>query len=113
MSPFTRINGSALLTFGAERSMRSPLWPVRKSWAIGMALLTLQKIHATPQFRQSSQVKISRRQVKSIILGCQLLGRFDGPLRLYFRWLARGLPLMQRDPLELYQGVSAWNDIPL
>lgn len=82
-------------------------------WAIGMALLTLQKIHATPQFRQSSQVKISRRQVKSIILGCQLLGQFDGPLRLYFRWLARGLPLMQRDPLEIYQSVSAWNDIPL
>ena len=82
-------------------------------WAIGMALLTLQKIHATPEFRQSSQVKISRRQVKGIILGCQLLGRFDGPLRFYFRWLARGLPLQQRDPQELYQRVSAWQAIPL
>ena len=82
-------------------------------WAIGMALLTLQKIHATPEFRQSSQVKISRRQVKGIILGCRLLGRFDGPLRLYFRWLARGLPFQQRDPLELYQRVSAWQAIPL
>lgn len=78
-------------------------------WAIGMALLTLRRIHTTPDFRHSSQVKISRRQVKGVIVWSKILGRFDAPLELYFRWLGRGLPLQQRDVLELYRRVSAWN----
>ena len=81
-------------------------------WAIGMALLTLRRIHTTSDFRHSSQVKISRRQVKGVIVWSKILGRFDSPLQLYFRWLGRGLPVRQRDVLELYHRVSAWNKNP-
>ena len=81
-------------------------------WAIGMALLTLRRIHTIPDFRHSSQVKISRHQVKSVIVWSKILGRFDTPLELYFRWLGRGLPVRQRDVLELYRRVSAWNRNP-
>lgn len=82
-------------------------------WAIGIALLTLRRIHTTPDFRHSSQVKISRRQVKGVIVWSKILGRFDTPLELYFHWLGRGLPRQQRDVLELYRHVSAWNRDPL
>lgn len=78
-------------------------------WAIGMALLTLRRIHAASDFHHSSQVKISRNQVKGVIVWSRILGRFDTPLQLYFRWLGRGLPMRQRDVLELYRRVSAWN----
>jgi farnesyl-diphosphate farnesyltransferase len=61
-------------------------------WAIGMAVLTLRKIHGNPYFSDSSQVKITRRAVKATILVSRLSRRHDALLRSVF-WLAGlGLP---------------------
>ena len=61
-------------------------------WAIGMAILTLRKIHKHPHFTQSQQVKISRRSVKAVIAVSNLLVRQDTSLRLAFTALAKTLP---------------------
>ncbi len=77
-------------------------------WAIGMAILTLQRAHAHSLCSEAAPVKISRRQVKGVILSCRLAGWSNVLLRAYFRWLGRGLPITHRDVDELHQRVSAW-----
>lgn len=61
-------------------------------WAIGMAVLTLRRIHANLVFRTGEEVKISRRSVKSTVLISTLIARNDTLLRLAFAALMRGLP---------------------
>lgn len=61
-------------------------------WALGMALLTLQKIHAHLDFIESSQVKITRRAVKSTIVTSRLARGHDSLLRAIFYLTGRGLP---------------------
>lgn len=61
-------------------------------WALGMAVLTLRKIHAHLDFQNGQTVKISRRSVKSTILVTNLLTRSDRGLALLFYLLTRGLP---------------------
>lgn len=61
-------------------------------WSIGMALLTLRKLHARPEFRSGQEVKISRRSVRATVLASRLCAGNDAALRLLFRMAARGLP---------------------
>jgi farnesyl-diphosphate farnesyltransferase len=61
-------------------------------WALGMALLTLRRIHAQPNFRDSAQVKISRRSVRAVMWTCYFATGHDRVLRGLFNTLARGLP---------------------
>lgn len=61
-------------------------------WAIGMALLTLQKIHANPGFSAGHQVKISRNSVKITIFVSNLAVRYNKLLNLLFKIAAKGLP---------------------
>ena len=61
-------------------------------WALGMAVLTLRRIHATPGFRSGREVKISRRSVRTVMTVGSLAARWDPALGLLFRALARGLP---------------------
>ncbi|RMH11927.1 MAG: squalene/phytoene synthase family protein [Gemmatimonadetes bacterium] len=61
-------------------------------WALGMAVLTLRRIHARPGFRSGAEVKISRRQVKATVALSRLFARRDGALRALFRAAARSLP---------------------
>ena len=61
-------------------------------WALGMAVLTLRRIHATPAFRSGRQVKISRRSVRTVTVVTSSLVRSNLALRLLFRALTRGLP---------------------
>lgn len=77
-------------------------------WAIAMALLTLQRIMATPGFTSGLQVKIRRGQVHTLILMCRLLGKQDRLLRCYFSWLGRWLPKEARDPHVVWRTVSCW-----
>ncbi|MFC3912798.1 squalene/phytoene synthase family protein [Pseudaeromonas sharmana] len=78
--------------------------------AIAMAFATLQRIHAQPDFRAASEVKITRRQVRRIVLACRLLGYSNTLLRRYFsRWQMK-LPLQQRDPATLWHEVSHWQN---
>jgi farnesyl-diphosphate farnesyltransferase len=61
-------------------------------WALGMAVLTLRKIAAHPDFSASAQVKISRRSVKATILASRLARRHDFLLKLLFNLASVGLP---------------------
>ena len=61
-------------------------------WAIGMALLTLRRIHANRAFRSGNEVKISRRSVKVVIGASRVAVRHDALLKVLFRLAASGLP---------------------
>ena len=61
-------------------------------WPLGMAVLTLRRIHATPGFRSGQDVKISRRSVRAVTTVTSLLVRSNVALELLFSALTRGLP---------------------
>ncbi|MBN2700422.1 MAG: phytoene/squalene synthase family protein [Methylothermaceae bacterium] len=61
-------------------------------WALGMAVLTLRKIHHDPYFSRSDAVKITRRSVKTTILTTRMCHRHDALLRWLFNLASRGLP---------------------
>lgn len=61
-------------------------------WAIGMALLTLRRIHKTPGFRSGQEVKISRRSVALTMAVSNLSIRSDRFIKFLFKQLARSLP---------------------
>ena len=60
--------------------------------ALGMAVLTLRRIHAHPAFVDSREVKISRRSVRATIVVTNALARSDLAVRLLFDALTRRLP---------------------
>jgi 4,4'-diapophytoene synthase len=62
-------------------------------WAIGLAVLTLRKIHRHPTFRSAGEVKVSRRTVKATVLTTNLTLMSNRALRLMFDRAADGLPL--------------------
>ena len=61
-------------------------------WALGMAVLTLRRIYATPQFKDGDEVKISRRSVWAVATVTSFLVRSDRSLRFLFNLLTRRLP---------------------
>lgn len=61
-------------------------------WAIGMAVLTLNKINRKRDFTAGSQVKISRRSVKATVLISNLLAGQNWALQKVFATAAAGLP---------------------
>lgn len=61
-------------------------------WAIGLAVLTLRKIHRNPEFTDSSQVKVSRRSVKATVVSTNLTMMSNRALRMIFDTAADGLP---------------------
>jgi len=77
-------------------------------WAIGMARLTLRKLAGQADYRQASAVKISRRDVRRVVICCRLAGRFDGLTRGLFAWWGRGLPCRRRDAAALQHRTSRW-----
>ncbi len=64
-------------------------------WSLGMAVLTLRRIYATPTFRSGGEVRISRNAVKAVIVSTSALARFDPALKLLFAVLGRGLPRVE------------------
>ena len=62
-------------------------------WALGMAVLTLRRIHATPDFRSGQEVKISRSSVRAVTTLGSLVARWNSALGMLFEALARGLPV--------------------
>ena len=62
-------------------------------WEIGLAVLTLRKIHRNPEFTDSSQVKVSRRSVKATVVSTNLTLMSNRALRMIFDRAADGLPL--------------------
>ena len=62
-------------------------------WAVGLAVLTLRKIHKNPGFTSGSQVKITRSSVTMTRILTDLSRSNDWMLRRLFGIAARGLPL--------------------
>ena len=62
-------------------------------WALGMAVLTLRRIHTSPGFSSGAQVKISRRAVAATIRITDLCVSRDWALRALFDAFTRRLPL--------------------
>ena len=61
-------------------------------WAIGMAALTLRKIHKHKDFTDGSQVKISRQSVRITVFASRSAAKNDRLLRWLFRLASAGLP---------------------
>jgi len=59
--------------------------------ALGMAVLTIRKIHANPAFINGNDVKISRRSVRSIMFITNLLAGSNTGLKILFAILMRDL----------------------
>jgi farnesyl-diphosphate farnesyltransferase len=62
-------------------------------WAIGLAVLTLRRIDAQPDFTRGAQVKVSHSAVLLTRLCTSAAVRNDRLLRRLFEYAARGLPL--------------------
>jgi farnesyl-diphosphate farnesyltransferase len=62
-------------------------------WAVGLAVLTLQKINRNPRFTAGVQVKVSRRAVAVTRISTDFANRNDWMLRRLFARAAHGLPL--------------------
>lgn len=62
-------------------------------WAIGLAVLTLRRISANPQFTSGPQVKVSHSAVFMTRRSTSLVVRNDRLLRYLFERAGRGLPL--------------------
>jgi farnesyl-diphosphate farnesyltransferase len=61
-------------------------------WAIGMAILTLNKINQHRDFSEGTQVKITRRSVKATIVTTSLFARYNWVLDLLFKIASKNLP---------------------
>ncbi len=61
-------------------------------WSLGMALLTLRRVYLTPAFRSGQEVKISRREVRAVVLTASASARWDSALKILFFCLSRSLP---------------------
>jgi farnesyl-diphosphate farnesyltransferase len=66
-------------------------------WAIGLAILTLRKLHQHRDFSASQQVKVSRRSVKATILLTSIAASHDKILTFLFNLAAKNVPFI---PLE-------------
>ncbi len=62
-------------------------------WALGLAVLTLRKIHHNPDFLAGRQVKVSRRTVRATVITTSLAARGDWILSRLFDQSAATLPL--------------------
>ena len=61
-------------------------------WALGMAVLTLNKINRRRNFNDGAQVKISRRAVKITVVSTSLFAGNNWILRQLFQLTSRNLP---------------------
>jgi farnesyl-diphosphate farnesyltransferase len=73
-------------------------------WAIGLAVLTLRKIDAQPDFTRGAQVKVSHGAVLLVRLFTGAAAGNDRLLRRMFEQAARGLPLAA--PLAVRRAAS-------
>ena len=64
-------------------------------WALGMAVLTLRKIHHSSEFTSAREVKISRNTVKATIAATNVATEHDWLLRRLFEMAAHGLPTVE------------------
>lgn len=69
-------------------------------WALGLAVLTLRKIHHNAAFLAGEQVKVSRPTVRATVVATSLAVRGDWLLTRLFQRSAAVLPLARLSPLR-------------
>jgi farnesyl-diphosphate farnesyltransferase len=79
-------------------------------WAIGMAVLTLKKIHGNPGYSSGNEVKISRRAVKATVFACGIAQHSNRALEILFNMASRGLPLASENEYCPPQGARLASD---
>jgi len=67
-------------------------------WSLGLAVLSLRRIHRTPGYSSAAEVKLSRRTLRSMIMVCNLSVSADPVLRFLFNRATAGLPDGDRAP---------------
>ena len=80
-------------------------------WAIGMATVTLKKIHRNPGYHDGDQVKITRRQVGTVVHSVNAINFSNQLVNAWFRLTSNGLPdcadASACDPHKLQQLIAA------
>ena len=66
-------------------------------WAIGLAVLTLKKVWYYKTFSTGTDVKVSRRTVRAVVLATRLANRSDALLNFMFNAATAILPKISRD----------------
>jgi 4,4'-diapophytoene synthase len=70
-------------------------------WALGMAVLSLDKLNKHRDFSQGAEVKITRKSVKATVASTSLLVSNDWALKKLFNYTSRNLPTTDiRERLE-------------
>ena len=70
-------------------------------WALGMAVLSLDKLNKHLDFSQGTEVKITRKSVKATVASTSLLVSNDWALKKLFNYTSRNLPTTDiREKLE-------------
>ena len=69
-------------------------------WAIGMAVLTLRRIHHKRNFLTAAEVKITRREVYATMGLSRLTHRSNIALRMIFATMSYGLPTSHPAPVS-------------
>lgn len=77
---------------------------------VAMAIMTLRKIAKNP-FGKSSDLKISRADVKRLAALCRVTVGSDFLLKTLHRHLSCRMQRMRQDPSKLYAKVSRWNNL--
>ncbi len=80
-------------------------------WALGLAVMTLQKLHHNPHFKSGDEVKVSRRTVQATVLATNLALSSNASLRWLFKMAANGLPLWQADTATWQRMVGRSNGL--
>jgi 4,4'-diapophytoene synthase len=70
-------------------------------WALGLAVLTLRKIHANPAFKSGAQVKVTRKTVTVTRFLTSVSVGHNWILRRLFENASRGLPLAPSSEVRL------------
>ena len=86
-------------------------------WALGLAMLTLRNIHAKPDYQHGNDVKVTRKNVKQVIIVSRLCIRSNSTIKLIFRQLGKHLPLQAIDdiyvPIDSFSNCGPMSDFNL
>jgi len=63
-------------------------------WSIGLAFLTLKNLLNNPSFKHGKEIKVSRKDVRSIVLTTSVVSRFDATLNNWYKRISKDLPII-------------------
>jgi farnesyl-diphosphate farnesyltransferase len=82
-------------------------------WALGLAVLTLRKVHGSGAFLAGGNVKVSRRTVRLTVLATSMSVRNDWMLSRMFDVAAAKLPVLARPRVSDAQSLASGAESPV